>query len=153
MQLFKKNILIELDYKAKIILGNGPRELNSEFYDAKKKSVLLLGFGIYYLDKKTDIDGITKPFINNINIDVITDYDGQKSVDVIRVFDFIMEQSIFEEIKIKIFGNDQYQNYIIWSDCGPQLRSKEILYYYFNTLRERKILVSLNYFAEKHGNF
>ena len=62
--LLSKKILIEFDYKEKLIVGIGPREIGSDFYN--RKQVSLLGFGIYYSDQDTQD-------INRINVDLVTD--------------------------------------------------------------------------------
>ena len=62
--LLSKKILIEFDYKEKLIVGICPREIGSDFYN--RKQVSLLGFGIYYSDQDTQD-------INCIHVDLVTD--------------------------------------------------------------------------------
>jgi hypothetical protein len=136
--LLNGKIVIEIDYKAKMLLGLGPRQLNSEFYEADKKKVYVLGFGIYHVDKSRNY-----PFVNLLNIDVISDYDGQKATDVIKIFKHIMTTPEFIQV-------DQ-ASYVVWVDCGKQFRSKEFLYFCANSLARQGKSVSLNFFCEKHG--
>jgi hypothetical protein len=136
--LLKGKILIDIDYKQKIVLGKGSRVLNSEFYDANKKKVICLGFGIYYFDKSGD-----REFVNCLNIDVISDYDGQEASDLIRVFRHVMNLPQYKKV------DEPY--YIIWTDCGKQFRCAEFMYFLFNDLASKKKCVNLNFFAEKHG--
>jgi hypothetical protein len=139
LNLLKTSILIDIDFKQRIILGEGPRQLNSEFYQAEKKGVVCLGFGIYFIDKSTDFE-----FINCLNLDIISDHPGQTAYDLIRIFRFLMEQPLFKAI--------DKENYVIWTDCGSQFRSAEFIYFLFNELAEKEKAVNLNYFCEKHGN-
>jgi hypothetical protein len=131
-------IVIEIDYKAKMLLGKGPRQLNGEYYEGEKKKVYVLGFGIYYVDNSRRF-----PFVNLLNIDVISDYDGTKAPDVIKIFKHIMTLPQFIEV-------DQ-ASYVVWVDCGSQFRSGEFLYFCANSLAQQGKSVTLNYFAEKHG--
>jgi hypothetical protein len=39
-ELLKNALLIEIDFKQKIIIGHGPRQLNTEYYVQKQKSLL-----------------------------------------------------------------------------------------------------------------
>ena len=38
--LLKDNILIEMDFKQKIIIGQGPRQVNAQYYDNRKRTFL-----------------------------------------------------------------------------------------------------------------
>lgn len=155
-------ILIEMDFKQKIILGEGPRQLNEEWFNKIKKQVVLLGFGIYFVQSKKqnesiesnseeetdgleDADLLEFKFVNCLNIDVVTDYEGMTSSDLIRIFKHIMNLNEFKKI-------DQ-DNYIIWTDCGTQFRSSEFIYFLMNELPMVNKSVNLNFFAEKHGIF
>jgi hypothetical protein len=62
--LLSKKILIEFDFKEKLIVGIGPREIGSDFYN--RKQVSLLGFGLYYADQETKD-------IKCIHVDLVTD--------------------------------------------------------------------------------
>lgn len=132
-------ILIEIDYKAQIMLGQGPRQMNEEFYESNKKSVQCLSFGVYYVDKTQE----TIPFINCIDFDIVSDYKGNKSYDIRRIFRHLMELPEFKAI------DKDY--WIIWSDCGSNFRNKEMNYFYFTELAEKNKCVNLNFFVEKHG--
>lgn len=46
--IFKDKILIDIDFKQKISLGEGPRQRSQEYYNRPIRG--LIGFGIYYLD-------------------------------------------------------------------------------------------------------
>ena len=125
--LLERSIIIEIDFKQKVILGNhlilftykksnvdnkmsfyfsgsGPKERNSEFYDHIPKS--LLGFGIYFLDTNNNIQCL--------HMDVVFEHAGTKAKDVIHAFKFIRQQTQFKNI--------EKTNYIIWTDCGPHFR-------------------------------
>ncbi len=127
-------IMIDFDYKAQILLGLGPRQLNSEFYEANKKKVFCLGFGIYHLNGGR---------INTLNIDVITDIETQDSGDVAAIFRYVMTLPFFIEV-------DQ-PNWVLYSDCGSNFRSAEFLYFCTNYLAQKGKCVSLNVLVEKHG--
>lgn len=86
--------------------------------------MVILGFGIYYLDKSTGYD-----FVNCSNIDIISDYQGQTAFDLIRAFKFVMELQIFKDL--------DKENYVIWTDCGTNFRSAEFIYFLFNYLAEK----------------
>jgi hypothetical protein len=137
-ELLNGKIVIEIDYKQKILLGQGPRQMNSEFFERAKKKVLCLGIGVYYVDRTRSY-----PFVNLLNLDVITDYEKQECGDVTRIIRHVMTLPVWKEI-------DQ-DNYIIWSDCGTQFRSQEFYYFCFNYLAKQGKCVTLNYFCEKHG--
>jgi hypothetical protein len=132
-------IAIDIDYKQSIVLGKGHRQVNAEFYDVNKKKVVCLGFGVYYVDKSDP----NNPFVNCMNIDVISDHEGQTASDMIRAFKHVME--------LPSFKNVDESEYLIWTDCGKQFRSSEFLYFLFNDLAEKNKRVNLNYFVEKHG--
>jgi hypothetical protein len=136
-------ILIDIDFKEKIILGKSPRQLNSYFFDNDKKKVICLGIGVHFVDTHIEKSGRSFKFVNCLNIDVISDYDGQKASDVIRIFRYVMQLPEFKQVDQK--------NYVIWADCGRQFRCAEFNYFLFNELAEKNKLVSLNFFAEKHG--
>jgi hypothetical protein len=131
-------ILIEIDYKQKINLGEGPRQLGSEYFVGYKK-VNCLGFGIFYVDRSD----AQNHFINSINFDIISDYHGQEAIDVIIIFEHILTRPEFQMV-------DEI-DYIIWTDCGKQFRCAEFIFFLFNTLAEKGKRISLNFFAEKHG--
>ena len=133
----KGNILIELDYKSKIRLGVGPRQLNKEYFLSTKK-VSCLGFGVYYVNKITNQ-------INCLEIDLISDYEGSTAQDVIKNFKYIMNLPEFKEIAKGI------NEFIIWADCGTQLRCAEFNYFLFDELALQGISISMNWFAPKHG--
>jgi hypothetical protein len=40
INLLKKNILIEIDFKKKILIGTSPRQVNSEYYTQELKGLL-----------------------------------------------------------------------------------------------------------------
>ncbi len=77
--------------------------------------------------------------------DVISDYDGQKASDVIRVFKHVMELPQFKEA--------DESEYVLFIDCGKQFRFSEFNHFLFNYLAEKDKCVSLNFFAEKYGQF
>jgi hypothetical protein len=144
-------ILIDLDYKQKIILGKGPRVPNADFFQANKKKLSFLGFGVYYVNEHSKIENgqlIRTQFksVKCLNIDVISDYDGTKAYDMIRTFKHVMNLPQFSNISKDI------DSYVIWSDCGTQFRSSEFIYFLFDELANQNIAVNLNFFAEKHGN-
>ncbi len=137
--LLNGKILIELDYKQKMLLGQGPRQWGSEFFEGNKKKVLCLGFGIFFVDRTPQ----NQPFVNVLNIDIITDYEGQDAGDVTRIFKHVMLLPEFIEI-------DQPE-FKVWSDSGSQFRCKEFVYFCTNYLARQNKSVTLNFFAERHG--
>ena len=82
-------------------------------------------------------------FVNCLNIDVVTDYEGMTATDLIRIFKHVMSLPEFKQI-------DQ-DNYIVWTDCGTQFRCGEFIYFLMNELALQNKSVNLNFFAEKHG--
>ena len=133
----KDKIMIDVDYKAKILLGKfNPKKLNGEHFERGKKKVSCLGFGVYYVNEFTNK-------IQCLNIDIISDHEGSTAGDLKRCFKFLMKLDIFKKI--------QKKNWIIWSDCGTQFRCAEFNYFLFNELADQGISVSMNWFAEKHG--
>lgn len=133
-------IVIDIDFKQKIVLGSSPRQLNSEFYEAGTKKAICLGFGINFADERNG-----SKFVNCLNIDVISDYEGETASDLIRIFRHVMNLEEFKKVEQK--------NFIIWVDCGRQFRSSEFIYFCFNELAEKGFNVNLNYFGEKHGMY
>ncbi len=83
--------------------------------------------------------------MNCLNIDVISDYEGQTANDLIRCFNHVMEMDEFKDV-------DQ-DHWIVWTDCGKSFRCAEFIYFLFNDLANKRKSVNLNFFAEKHGNF
>ena len=51
-----------------------------------------MGFGIYYVDIREGYK-----FVNCLNIDVISDYDGSLASDLIRTFKFIKQLDEFKK--------------------------------------------------------
>ena len=98
-RLLDDKILIVIDFKAKIKLAEGPRQLNNEFYEANSsvKERLLLSFGIYYLDDEE---------IKCLNADLVLNDCTENAFTVINSFKFLRTQSFFKKIEKK--------NYIIW---------------------------------------
>jgi hypothetical protein len=116
-----------------------------------------LGFGIYYLNNEDKI--------KLINFDLISSDLNQDAHAVVRGFRLLREQTFFKEIDQK--------EYVVWCDAGKHFRNNELLGYllielardkihglkhfslYFKTCFKIKTfykrLVSLNFFAEKHG--
>ena len=111
--LLKNKILIDVDYKSKITLGEGPRQLNSE------------------VDK-------TSHAINCLNIDLVSDYDGSTAGDLIRCFKFLMDLEEFKNVDEEnyIIWSDcgsQFRcaefNYFLFNDLT--LKSKCVNMYLF----------------------
>jgi hypothetical protein len=128
----KDKILIELDFKQKIVIGSGPRQKSEDYYKQEVKT--LLGFGIYHQNSKNETECI--------NFDVVTGWD-QSALTVVELFKVLRKQDFFKKIVIK--------TYVIWADCGKHFQNKEFLYYLFFELASEGIKVELNFFCEKHG--
>lgn len=43
VDVLRNKIMIDVDFKQKIVLGAGPREINSDFYDSRNRSRTCLG--------------------------------------------------------------------------------------------------------------
>jgi hypothetical protein len=99
--LLKDSILIEMDYKQKIVYGASARAVSEEYYLQKQAS--FLGIGIRYVE-----DNKVKLF----NIDVISDCKEQDANAVIRALTHVRKQSLFKE------KFDSIKKFIIWTDCG-----------------------------------
>ena len=99
-ELLKDRILIVIDFKAKIKLAEGPRQLNNEFYEenTKEKERLLLSFGIYFLNDSNEI--------KCLNADLVLNDCTETSFVVINCFKFLRTQQFFKNIEKK--------DYIIW---------------------------------------
>ena len=139
--LGEESILI--DYKQKIYYGkNSPRQQTAEFYSYGSCS--LIGFGIYYVDKRFNkITNKEETFINSWNIDILCDYTSQKAADFIDCFRFLRSLPMFKSIEKK--------EYIIFSDTAKVFRCKEVNHFYLVELANLDIAVSFNYFCEYHG--
>ena len=110
-----------------------PKQPNKEFWEQKTRT--LLGIGIYYLEPASDE-------IKIIHVDIVSDF-TTSAMCAIRCFRLLREQPFF-----KRFVNT---NWIVWSDCGSHFRCSELMHYFFVELFEEKILINLNFFAERHG--
>ena len=117
-------------------MGEGPDQQNHEWFDRDKKKVSFIGFGIYYWNEETQT-------INCKNKDVVSDFEGMKSIDTIRLFKFVMGLKEFKAV--------QKPNFIIWMDCGTQFRSAEFTHFLFNELADLGICVNLNFFVKYIG--
>ncbi|CAF0809146.1 unnamed protein product [Brachionus calyciflorus] len=126
-------ILIEMDWKQKILIGMSPRQTSNEYRTQVSRT--LLGFGVYYKKNgKTEV----------LNIDLISSQqENETSFDVLCGFRFLRQLEEFKEI--------EQNKYLIWADTGSHFRSAEILSYLFVELSNEKIQVCLNFFCEKHG--
>ncbi len=132
-------VLIELDHKSKISLGEGPRQLETEYFVCYIK-VTCLGIGIFYVDKSDP----EKPFINCVNIDVISDYTtANVSIDAIIQFEHVMKMPAFQEV--------DENEWVVFVDCRKQFRCAEFIYFLFNTICKRGKVVNINFHAEQHG--
>ena len=134
--LLKDSILIDLDFKQKIIIGDSPVMVSGEYFQRQQRS--LLGFGVYYYDNK----------INSVrckHFDFVSEVDcKQHASKAIHGFRYLREQIPFKEI--------EKSNYIIWADCGPHFRCSEFVYFLFDELsKKEKLHINLNFFAERHG--
>jgi hypothetical protein len=121
-RLLHRKLLIEMDYKQKISLGQGKVQIGSEYFlkkGEKKKQVSLLGFGLFYLQDKRDgsyaPDEISEEewqnyFVNYLNIDVISNDHRSDCFIVKEMFKHVMEIPFFKLV-------DQ-PNWIIFTDCG-----------------------------------
>jgi len=121
----KNKLLIELDYKQKIIVGLSPRHINREFFELEQR--VFLGFGIYYVDNNNEI--------KVINFNIITDNGNQDAMLTVQLFRIIRRQAFFKAIDQK--------KYVIWTDCGKTFRNKLFTGYLFKELKQEKI----------HGNY
>ncbi len=125
-------LVIDLDFKQKIVIGDGPRQTNLTYYSQKQKS--MLGFGLYYKDDNNQM--------KTMNVDLISDCLTEDSFYVVSAFRFIRKQDFFMKIK--------KSKYKIWFDTGNHFRSAEVMHYLFEELKT-EISVDCNFFCEKHG--
>ena len=133
-ELLKSSIIIDMDFKQKIVIGMGPQQVSSDYYDQQQRA--LFGFGIYYLDHSSNK-------IPCINFDVVSENLKQDALAVVQCFRFLRKQKFFVDV--------EKNNYIIWADCGSHFRCSELAHYLFKELAEEKKIVNLNFFCEKHG--
>ena len=136
IDLLKDSILIDLDFKQKIIIGDSPNMVSGEYFERQQRS--LLGFGVYYYDNEIGL-------IRCKHFDFVSEVDcKQDAHKAITGFRFMRQLQQFKEI--------QKSKYIIWADCGPHFRSSEFISYIYDDLcKEQHININLNFFAEKHG--
>ena len=131
IQNLKKNeILIVLDFKQNIKLGNNIQPTN-EFYAPIEKSVL--GFVIY---SKQDNE-IKKNIFHYFSDELVHD-----SNFVQDCFDDLIE-------KKNILNNITKMN--LFSDCGLHFRNKENIQYFYQLRKRLNIKIFINYFIEGHG--
>jgi hypothetical protein len=76
-EFLKDKLLIDYDYKQKIILGKGSRIPNSEFFQGNRKKLYCLGFGVYFVEERI-IENETEKFVNCLSVDFIGDYEVKK---------------------------------------------------------------------------
>ena len=134
--LLSNSLLIDLDFKQKIVIGDAPCMLSGEYFERKQRS--MLGFGVYYFD-------VIANCVKCIHFDFISDVDcKQDAAKAVVGFKFLRETAQFKAI--------EKDNYIIWSDCGGHFRCAEFISYLFDDLRlKKKIKIQMNFFAENHG--
>ena len=142
-ELLNDSILIDIDYKQKIFFGkNGPRQKTADFY--KYNSCSLLGFGVYYCDKRFNMETRkTENFVNCSNFDLLSEDTSQKANDFINAFRYLRKNSIFKSI--------EKNKYIIFTDTAKNFRCQEVAHYYLKELADLNIQVSFNVFGEYHG--
>ena len=87
------------------------------------KKIVLIGFGIYYIDINDNI--------KHINFDLISSDVNQDAHAVIRGLRLLRQQQFFKEIDMK--------EYIIWCDAGKHFRNNEILGYFLRELTQENI--------------
>lgn len=141
--LLEGKLMIEIDYKQKIPLDNGPVQISSEFFTKKgdkKKRVVCLGFGIYVVKSNDQMEKFNFCY----NLDIISDDLRADAFMLKLMFRYVMSLDLFKEI-------DQ-PTYVIWTDCGKQFRCQEFYHFLFVELANEGKNVELNFFAEKHGN-
>lgn len=131
-KLLGTHLLIDIDFKQKISLGEGPRQRSSEYFDRPTRG--FISFGIYYVDSGT---------IKCLNMDLVLNSASETSFVAVTAFRHIRNQNIFKKIDKK--------QYIIWTDCGPHFRSNEFADFLFTDLKNDGISVTWNLFCEKHG--
>jgi len=109
INFLKDNLLIEIDYKQKIILGKSPRQRSMDFYDENMPQRSFLGLGIYYIEK---LDG--DETIKCLNMDLVFHHSAQTCVETIKGIEFARIQEVFRKIDKKYWT--------IWTDCGNHFR-------------------------------
>ncbi|RNA26241.1 hypothetical protein BpHYR1_013587 [Brachionus plicatilis] len=129
----KDKIMIEVDFKQKIVIGMSPRQVNSEYYSQISRTCL--GFGVYFVSEKNEIE--------TIYFDIIASDLCEDARAVVRGFRILRDQDFFKQIEKK--------SLIVWMDCGKHFRNCEVVGYLLKDLAKEKIHVNLNFFCEKHG--
>ncbi len=97
---YDNSILIDYDFKQKLVFGLSPRAKSYEYYFQKQAS--LLGFGIYYIDPKLPLE------VSCLRVNIISDCLDQDAEAVLRGFKFLRSQQFFKDIektKINIFSD------------------------------------------------
>ena len=127
--LDNESCVLILDFKENFKLSHGGNEISYDFYN--KRQVSCMGAALIF---------------NNNN---------QLKVEYVSYFSNILSHdSLFSGDVLELFINEldtKYRSVHIFTDCGPHFRSKEFICRVKNISNERKISVSLNFFAEYHG--
>lgn len=140
VQELRDKIMIEIDFKQKIVIGMSPRQVSSEFYEQVTRGCLGIvlyymrycfffiviefeGFGVYYVDIQDKIQ--------LINFDIISNDKSSDAKAVVRGFRILREQDFFKAI--------EKPNYIVWADTGKHFRNCELLGYLLGDLKELNI--------------
>ena len=74
--LDENSVFIELDWKQKVLIGMGPRQVSSEFREQQQRT--LLGFGVYYKNGNNEL--------KYVNIDLVSSNLSQKGLDSVNGF-------------------------------------------------------------------
>ena len=86
-------LLIEVDFKQKIVIGLSPRQVSSEYYNQVSRS--LLGFGIYFVDEQENR-------IKLINFNIISSDLSSDGNAAVRGFRLLRHFMYFEIYKRRI---------------------------------------------------
>ena len=104
VELLANSILIEIDFKQKIHLGAGPRNVSGDFYVEQQRS--FIGFGVYYKDEANKLQCL--------NMDVVFNHNRNQCIQALSAFRLIRKQNVFKKV--------EKTKYLIWTDCGKHFR-------------------------------
>lgn len=125
--------VVVLDFKENIVIGGGPREVNSTFYSKSPRT--LLGFVFYTMDNGK---------VRKRHINILSDVLSHDAGFVVYAFKQVLKLDFVQSLS----------SLSVWSDCGPHFRCKEFCHFLFKEVRN--LCVNLNHlewnlFAERHG--
>ena len=135
INILRDKILIEFDFKQKIVIGLSPRQISEEYYNLIQRSCLGINLALHFLSFINFVKGFGIYYVENdriemINFDLITSDLEQDAHAAVRGLRVLREQEFFQQI--------DKNEYIVWSDTGKHFRNNEVMGYFLRELAEQK---------------